>query len=240
LIVLGDSISDGVGSTFGGDGRWPDALAVRLRADPALAGVAVANAGISGNRLLNDAAAPFVGPSGLSRLSRDALDKPGARWLVLFEGINDIAAGPLLKTERDDVSATDIIKGMQAMIGRAHARRIAVIGVTLLPTGGVGEPFETPSSEAKRQEVNAWIRGGCAFDAVADADGALRDPAAPTRLRPEFDSGDHLHPNDGGHDAIAAAVHRTLRELLSRGRGGPSTLRGAGRLGTRGCAAVHL
>jgi lysophospholipase L1-like esterase len=214
LMVLGDSISDGVGSAFGRDARWPDVLAARLRDDRLLARVGVGNAGISGNRLLNDAEPPFVGPSGLSRFSRDVLEKPSLRWLVLFEGINDIAAGPLLKTPRDEVSAAQIIAGLRALVTRAHAHRVAVVGATLLPTGGAGEPFDTPLSEAKRQEVNAWIRSACVFDAVADLDSALRDPAAAARLRPEFDSGDHLHPNDGGHQAIAEAVHGALRSLV--------------------------
>jgi lysophospholipase L1-like esterase len=214
LVVVGDSITDGVGSTLDANRRWPDALAERLRADPALASIAVVNSGIAGNRLLNDASAPFVGPSLLSRLERDALSKPGVRWILLLSGSNDISAADMLDTPQDKVSAQQIIAGMQKVIARAHAAGIKVYGATVLPKAGVQKPFvQTPEAQAKRNELNAWIRGSGAFDAVVDFERLMLDPARPDHLAPMYDSGDHLHPNDAGFKAMAEAIDlRVFRE----------------------------
>ncbi|MGH8235532.1 MAG: GDSL-type esterase/lipase family protein, partial [Steroidobacteraceae bacterium] len=214
IVVIGDSITDGVGSAHDGNRRWPDALAERLQADPALASIAVVNSGIAGNRLLNDASEPFVGPSMLSRFERDALSKPGVRWIVLLSGSNDISAADMLDTPKDKVSAQQIIAGMQQLIARAHAAGIKVYGATLLPNAGVQKPFvRTPKAQARRQEVNAWIRNSGAFDAVVDFERLMGDSARPDHLAPAYDSGDHLHPNDAGYKAMAAAIDlRVLRE----------------------------
>ena len=207
IVVIGDSITDGVGSTNDLNGRWTDALAERLQSDPMLASIAVVNSGIAGNRLLNDAVAPFVGPSMLSRLDRDALSKPGVRWVVLLSGSNDISASDMLDTPKDKVTAQQIITGMQQLIARAHAKGIKVYGATVLPKAGVEKPFiHTPQSQAKRDELNAWIRNSGAFDAVVDFERLMRDPARPDRLAPAYDSGDHLHPNEAGYKAMAAAI----------------------------------
>jgi lysophospholipase L1-like esterase len=214
VVVIGDSITDGVGSTDDRNRRWPDALAERLQADPALASIAVVNSGIAGNRLLNDASTPFVGPSMLARFERDVSSKPNARWVVVLTGSNDISASDMLDTPKDKVSAQQIIAGLQKLITRAHAKGIKVYGATLLPKAGVGKPFiHTPEAQAKRNEVNAWIRSSGAFDAVADFDRLMRDPARPDRLAARHDSGDHLHPNDAGFAAMAAAIDlRVLRD----------------------------
>jgi lysophospholipase L1-like esterase len=214
VVVVGDSITDGVGSTNDRNRRWPDVLAERLQADPALASIAVVNSGIAGNRLLNDASAPFVGPSMLTRLERDVLSKPNVRWVVVLTGSNDISASDMLDTAKDKVSAQQIITGLQKLIARAHAKGIKVYGATLLPKAGVGKPFiHTPEAQAKRNEVNAWIRSSGAFDAVVDFDRLMRDPARPDHLAARYDSGDHLHPNDAGFAAMAAAIDlRVLRD----------------------------
>ena len=214
VVVIGDSITDGVGSTDDRNRRWPDVLAERLQADPALASIAVVNSGIAGNRLLNDASAPFVGPSILTRFERDVLSKPNLRWVVVLTGSNDISASDMLDTPKDKVSAQQIIAGLQKLIARAHAKGVKVYGATLLPKAGVGKPFiHTPEAQAKRNEVNAWIRSSGAFDAVADFDRLMRDPARPDHLAARYDSGDHLHPNDAGFAAMAAAIDlRVLRD----------------------------
>lgn len=207
FIVLGDSITDGVGSSENANARWPDRLAERLRDVPALASIAVVNAGIAGNRILNDAAAPYRGPSSLSRLDRDVLDKPGVRWMLLLQGGNDISASDLLDAPEQKVSAGQIIEGMKRLIARARARGVKVWGATLLPRGGTTFPAPpTPAALAKREAVNAWIRDSGAFDAVVDFDRVMRDPMHPDRLRPDYDSGDHLHPNDAGYRAMAEAI----------------------------------
>lgn len=211
VVAFGDSITDGVGSRLDGYGRWPDALAAKLQNDPALASISVVNAGIAGNRILNDGVDPFVGPSGLARLDRDALDKPGARWILLLAGSNDISASDMLPLPKDQVSAPQIIEGMKRLIARAHARGLKIMGATLLPKAGVGKPFKhTEAGAAKRVALNAWIRNSGAFDAIADFEQAMRDPARPDRLLPAYDSGDHLHPNEDGYQAMAALVHLRL------------------------------
>ena len=211
IVVLGDSITDGVGSTVDGDARWPDALATRLQAERATASIAVVNAGIAGNRILNDGRRPFIGPSSLSRFDRDVLDTPGLRWIILLQGGNDISGADMLTTPQDQVSAQQIIDGMQALIGRAHARGVRILCGTLLPRKGVQKPFV--STEAGRQKhgaLNTWIRTAGAFDGVIDFERVMGDPAQPDRLNPAFDSGDHLHPNDAGYAAMAAAVDPRL------------------------------
>ncbi|WP_242107985.1 SGNH/GDSL hydrolase family protein [Luteimonas aquatica] len=211
IVALGDSITDGVGSTQNGDARWPDLLARRLQADPALADIAVVNSGIAGNRIVNDGAAPYRGPSSLSRLDRDVLDKPGVRWVLLLQGGNDISASDVLAAPEQKVSAQQIIDGMKTLIARAHARGLKIWGATLLPRANTEFPAPpTPAALAKREQVNAWIRDSGAFDAVVDFDKVMRDPAHPDRLLPAFDSGDHLHPNDAGYKAMAEAIDLTL------------------------------
>jgi lysophospholipase L1-like esterase len=218
IVVVGDSIADGVESTEDGSARWPDALAARLQEDHALASIGVINSGIAGNRILRDGAAPYFGPGLLSRFDRDVLSKPGVRWILLLEGINDISAGDTLTDPREHASAQQIIDGMKSLIQRAHARGIKIWGATLLPykdtkvppNVGFHGPYYTAAGEAKRRTINHWIRTAHAFDAVIDLDETMRDPAQPVRLRNEFDSGDHLHPNNAGHKAMAAAIDRRL------------------------------
>jgi lysophospholipase L1-like esterase len=207
LVVIGDSIAGGIGSPVDANARWPDLLAERL----ASSSVAVVNAGIAGNRLLNGASKPFVGASALVRFGRDALDKPGVRWVVLHEGINDISAADILASPAAQVSAQQIIDCMQTLIRQARAQGVRMCGATLLPYGGVGKPFvHSAAGEAKRQAVNAWIRDAGQFDAVVDFDRALRDPGQPARLASAFDSGDHLHPNERGYRAMAEAAASSL------------------------------
>lgn len=211
VVALGDSITDGVGAKLDGYGRWPDVLAARLQANPVLARVAVVNAGIAGNRILNDGVEPFVGPSGLSRFDRDALSKPGVRWIILLAGSNDISAADMLPLPKDHVSAQQIIEGMKTLIARAHAKGIKIMGATLLPKAGVKKPFvNTEAGAAKRVAVNAWIRTSGAFDAIVDFEHLMGDPAHPDHLRPAYDSGDHLHPNEAGFQAMADLIDLRL------------------------------
>ncbi|MFF4750227.1 SGNH/GDSL hydrolase family protein [Streptomyces sp. NPDC002514] len=190
VVAFGDSLTDGTGSTPDADHRWPDRLAERL--GPQRLGVL--NAGIAGNRLLRDG----TGPSALSRLDADALSRAGARALIVFEGINDINGKP----QADDVR--DFEAAYRTIVTRAHAHGIRVVGATLTPYGGHGG--FTAAREDLRQRINAFIRTGGAFDAVVDFDAAVRDPAAPQRIRPAYDPGDHLHFNDAGMRALADAI----------------------------------
>jgi len=204
VVALGDSITDGNGATPGADHRWPDFLAHRL----APKGIAVLNAGISGNRLLR----PGMGESGLARLGPDALQQPGVRSLLVLLGTNDIGwpGGPF--APREAVPSVDALAaGFRQLVEQAHLQGVRVVGATVPPFEDAlkGTPLEghySPAKESVRQALNAWIRSAGAFDAVVDFDQVLRDPSRPTRLRAEFDSGDHLHPNDAGYEAMARAI----------------------------------
>jgi lysophospholipase L1-like esterase len=206
IVVAGDSITDGVGSTLDQNARWPDSLAARLQADPAFASIAVVNSGISGNRILNDGA----GPNALSRFDRDALGKAGVHWILLLEGINDIGVAGAPPTAKDDVSAQQIIDAMKALIARAHEKGIKIVGATLTPYGGVDWPYHSKAGEAKRRAINEWIRAGGAFDGFVDFEQAVRDPKIPDRMLAANDCGDHLHPSDVGYKAMAASIDLRL------------------------------
>ena len=211
LAVVGDSIADGVGASSADVAGWPDALAARLQAEPALPAIGIANQGIAGNRILNDASKPYVGPSALNRFDRDALDKPGVRWVLLHEGVNDITAARLLAAPADRVTVEQIEAGMRKLAERARARGVKIWAGTLLPFAGTKD-FWSADAERDRLALNAWIRTAGVFDAVVDFDAALRDPADATRLNPAYDSGDHLHPNDAGYRVMAQQVDvRLLR-----------------------------
>ncbi|QDY77276.1 SGNH/GDSL hydrolase family protein [Streptomyces qinzhouensis] len=206
VVAFGDSITDGAGSTPGADNRYPDQLAERLTA--ARSRLSVVNAGMSGNTLLSDS--PCFGQKGIERFRHDVLDQPGVRTAVVLIGINDIGAGggpdfgcglaPL-------VTARDVINGHRTLIRLAKARGVKIVGATLTPFKGIEyEGYYSEAKNAVRKEVNHWIRTSGAYDAVADLDVALRDPADPDRLLPAYDSGDRIHPSDAGMDAMARTV----------------------------------
>ncbi|GAA1505346.1 SGNH/GDSL hydrolase family protein [Sphaerisporangium rubeum] len=207
IVAIGDSITDGAGTTPGADTPWPSRLARRLAARHDLPPRAVINMGIAGNRLLRET--DGFGAAALARFDRDVLARPGARWVVLSEGGNDIIFGSMPgMPDSEQATTEDIIAGYRTLIGRAHLHGLRIIGCTLTQIGG--SFVFTPENERTRQDVNRWIRGGGEFDAVADLDAATRDPSEPTRLRAEFDSGDHVHPNDAGNKAIADAFDLEL------------------------------
>jgi lysophospholipase L1-like esterase len=199
LVAFGDSITDGARSTTDTNNRWPDVLAKRLAARKGTP-VAVLNAGISGNRVLGDGA----GISALARFDKDVLMQTGVTHVIVLEGINDIGVARNNPTP----SAADLIAGHKQLIARAHARGLKIYGGTLTPYEGAG--YFTPEGEAKRQALNEWIRTSGAYDGVIDFDKATRDPAAPTKFLPAYDSGDHLHPNDAGYTAMGNLVDLAL------------------------------
>jgi lysophospholipase L1-like esterase len=207
VVALGDSITDGTNSTPNTNRRWPNFLAARLLSHRGHHNVAVLNQGIAGNAVLHD----FLGSNALARFDRDVLAQTGVRYLIVLEGINDIGVpgtDPTLSNLA--VSANNIIAGYKQLIERAHAKAIRIFGGTLTPFEGADGGFYTPEGETKRQAVNKFIRTSSAFDAVIDFDLAVRDPSHPTRLAPIYDSGDHLHPNDGGYSAMASAIDLSL------------------------------
>jgi lysophospholipase L1-like esterase len=216
IVTLGDSITDGTRSTPDTNKRWPDWLARRLQTirDPGAglnARLGVVNRGISGNRLLSNAAEGSLAGRGIQeRFDRDVLATSGVRYMTLMIGINDIGGSPAA----DPVTAEDLIAGYRQVIARAHAHGIAVFGATLTPFEGAG--YYSPEKDAVRRAVNDWIRSGDAFDAVIDFDRVTRDPAHPARLLPAYDSGDHLHPGDLGYQAMGNAVPPEVFRTLKR------------------------
>ncbi|MCX4680113.1 SGNH/GDSL hydrolase family protein [Streptomyces sp. NBC_01433] len=193
VAALGDSITDGSSSTQDTNRRWPDLLAGRLAADRTTRVKGVANEGISGNKVLSDGA----GESALKRLDRDVLSQRGLETVILLEGVNDIKSVPA-------PTAGQMIAGYQEIIARSHAAGVCVVGATVMPYEGWRD-WNT-GGEQVRQAVNAFIRDSGSFDAIADFDAATRDPSAPARMLSAFDSGDHLHPNDAGMEAMSRAV----------------------------------
>ncbi|MGN6122576.1 MAG: SGNH/GDSL hydrolase family protein [Sphingomonas oligoaromativorans] len=209
VVTLGDSITDGHGATTNGNDRWPDRLAERLQATPATRGLSVLNQGIGGNRLLLDG----LGPNALARFDRDVLAQPGVRTVVLLEGVNDLGTFTRDAPASPEGHATlvaQLIGAYRQIVERAHAQGVKVIGATILPYGGNGYYHPDAANEADRQAINRWIREPGHFDGVVDFDRVTRDPAHPDHLRPDFDSGDHLHPSPKGYKAMADAVPLAL------------------------------
>jgi lysophospholipase L1-like esterase len=206
VVAFGDSITDGWRSTADQNRRWPDDLATRLAAAPntAKAGVlGVVNSGISGNRVLLDGA----GPNALARFDADVLARSNARYLIVMESVNDIG-----RYARDHQPygnlAQRLESGLAQMAVQAHQHGIAVFAATLTPYKGCS--YYSPEGEAVRRQLNQWIRTSDVFDGVVDFAKATRDPQHPLRFLPEYDSGDHLHPNDAGFKAMAAAIDLNL------------------------------
>jgi lysophospholipase L1-like esterase len=207
IVTFGDSITDGYGSTVDANHRWPDLFAERLQQSKLLDGLGVANEGISGNRVLSDG----FGPNALSRFDRDVLACPGVRYVVVLLGINDVGIPKVFPKAGPAASTDALIAGYRQMIARAHARGVRVIGATLTPyQGAIDGKYYSDEGEATREAVNAFIRASKEFDGLIDFDAAVRDPANPLRFDPAYDSGDHLHPNDAGYAAMAAAVDLRL------------------------------
>lgn len=224
IVAFGDSITDGQGSTNDANHRWPNLLADRLHSDPKYARFAVVDEGIGGNRILHSGGTPDARagehPSGLTRWSYDALDRSGAKYIILLEGVNDIGHSSLIKaglagprqekSPETPVTASDLIHAMTQMIDEAHARGIKVIGATLTPYGGAR--YERPDGEEIHNQVNDFIRHGGKFDGVIDFEKATQDPAHPDRYLPAYNDKDHLHPNDEACKAMVDSIDLSLFE----------------------------
>lgn len=220
VVTFGDSITDGNHSTLNANHRWPDYLAARLAADPATrkAGVlGVVNTGISGNRVLLDG----DGPSALARLDWDVLERSNVRYLILFHGINDIEAATRFRQPYGDL-VERLEAALTQIATQAHDHGIRVFGATQM-TDCRNFQCTWPEGEKVRTALNQWIRTTDIFDGLIDFDLATRDPAYPTQLRGDYNSGDFVHPNDTGYKAMADAIDLSLftgNKSLDRKRSG--------------------
>ena len=215
IVAYGDSITDGVGSTPGANRRWPDVLADRLQA----AGQewAVANQAISGNRVLS----PGMGEAALARFDEDVLSLPNVKYIIVFEGVNDIGnrfgpqrAGPSgggaggLALDQPEITVDQMIAGFKQIVARAHEKGIKVIASPIGPYKGAS--YWTEEGEAVRQAINAWIVGSGTFDGVVRFDTAFADPADPRQMREGYHMGDHLHGSDTGLKAVGDSIDLAL------------------------------
>ncbi|HXR90783.1 MAG TPA: SGNH/GDSL hydrolase family protein [Steroidobacteraceae bacterium] len=215
VVAFGDSITDGLGSTVDANRRWPDLLAARLAARGGGVAWGMVNMGISGNRVLDDNA----GQNALARFDRDVLSVPGVKYVIVFEGVNDLGisfgdfSGPLAASFKGmapahKATAEAIIAGYRQLIARAHSKGLKVFGATITPYEGAA--YYSVEGEEQRQAVNRWIRTGGGFDGVLDFDAAWRDPAHPTQIKNGLHAGDHLHGSDAGYEALASSVELGL------------------------------
>lgn len=202
IVVLGDSITDGRGSTTDGNNRWPDILAQRLQTNPPTADVAAVNMGIGGNGIFGG-----LGPAAVNRFDRDVLNQSGARCFILFEGVNDIGSRNSSMT-----TATNLVNAYTQMATKAKARGLHAYGATITPFGGSG--YYSDLHEQERQFVNAWIRTNAVFDGVIDFDAAVRNPVTLTNFQAAFFPGananDWLHLNPLGYKTMADAIDLNL------------------------------
>lgn len=228
IVAFGSSLTDGDGTELDSNGRWPDVLARELqKSSGGKAELGVLNEGIIGNRLLHDSPleaaggrfGSVLGQAGLTRFDRDVLAQAGVKYVIVGIGINDIAMPGSLTAATEGIKAESIIAGYQQLISRAHKKGVRIIGTTnppfensFLDLGPPGPPitFYTPEKEKMRQKVNAWILSSKEFDGVVDLDAVVRDPSHPTQLLPNYDSGDHLHPNNAGCRAEGDAIPLAL------------------------------
>jgi lysophospholipase L1-like esterase len=208
VVVLGDSLGEGNGSTLNANTRWPNLLYARLAGKWGNDAPAVLNASLAGNRLNHEGSEPGaggfpgfneLGTNALARLDDDVFDQTGVQTVITDLGINDIWMS--------NDSAAAIISTLRQVNSQIKAHGIRSVMATLAPYKGNGGPgVWTPEKEATRQAVNDYLRTSDEFDGLIDFDQATHDAADPLTFRPEFDSGDHLHPNDAGYQAMADAV----------------------------------
>ncbi|KOX18106.1 GDSL-type esterase/lipase family protein [Nocardiopsis sp. NRRL B-16309] len=206
VVAFGDSITDGTRSTRDAHARWPDVLSARLAEQPELPNLGVLNMGVAGNHVVTDGY-PGSGVSTYAngvamthRAQRDVFTREGVGTLIVFAGINDLRWG---------TDPREVIAGLESIADTADEHGVRVFVATLGPCGG--EARCTEAVERARQLVNTHLRGqaddpASVFAGVWDFDAVLRDPQDPARMRPEYDSGDHLHPGDAGLRALAESV----------------------------------
>ncbi|KAL5114907.1 hypothetical protein ACEQ8H_007225 [Pleosporales sp. CAS-2024a] len=202
ILFVGDSITDGRGSTTDKNNRWPDQLFRRLQTIPSTKHISYGNLAAGGNRILADG----LGPNAFGRIGRDVLAHPGVQYAIIFEGVNDIGTAAATKEAQTAVGDA-LIQAYQQMVTLMHSHRIPVFGATITPFSAPanfsGQPYSDPQREVTRQRINTFIRDSGTFDAVVDLDKFLANPKIPSQLNDAYNSGDYLHPNPAGYEHIA-------------------------------------
>ncbi|KFZ06067.1 hypothetical protein V501_07729 [Pseudogymnoascus sp. VKM F-4519 (FW-2642)] len=199
FVILGDSITDGRGSDDNKNNRWPDLLLARMQTNE-LTEIGVDNQAAGGNRVLQDG----LGPSLISRYKRDAIEQEGVKYIMIFEGVNDIGTAGTDQNTQTRLG-DNLISAFTQIASDTSAAGILIFAATITPFSGPGQSYSNPTREKTRQRVNAWFTSSGLFDAVVDFDAVVRDPVTPSQLAPEYNGGDYLHPNVAGYQAIADA-----------------------------------
>jgi lysophospholipase L1-like esterase len=208
VATFGDSITDGRGSGTNKQNRWPDILAMSLLKNKNTQNVGVLNMGIGGNAVLRGG----LGPYALSRFEHDVLNQSGIKWVIIFEGVNDLGGAVRRDSATVHKIATDLITAFEKMITDAHAKGIKVYGATITPFKKNG--YYSVHTEAARKRVNQWIRTSGKYDAVIDFDKTIRNPADPEVMLEETVPGpnasDYLHPNEKGYVMMGESIDTKL------------------------------
>ena len=194
IACIGNSITDGRGTTTNLQNRWTDFFAEALQASETTSNLAVLNLGIGGNSVFYGG----LSDPAVKRFDRDCLEQAGVKTIVVYEGINDLGG-----TNNDaEARAAKIIECYKEFIRKAHQRGMKIYGATIAPYFGSFYDNGDFFREAARQTVNKWIRESGQFDGVIDFDSVLRDPANPSKMNPAYHCGDWLHPNPAGFEAM--------------------------------------
>ncbi|KFY75707.1 hypothetical protein V499_04333 [Pseudogymnoascus sp. VKM F-103] len=206
FAIVGDSITDGRGSTTNGNNRWADQLSLRLLKDRRTAHIGIANEAAGGNRVLHDG----LGPNALGRIDRDVLSQPNVKYAMIYEGINDIGTGNSTTSVAEQLETSDrLIWAYQQMAERIHAAGIKVFIATITPFNHPADQFQPvwdAEREKTRQRVNKWIRENKVFDAVLDFDKVVRDPKHPNVMQVRYNFDDFLHLGVEGYRALADSI----------------------------------
>ena len=200
VAILGNSITDGRGSTTNQQNRWADVLSRRLLDNEPTSQVGVLNMGIGGNCVLGGG----LGPTASSRYQRDLLGQEGVKWIILFEAVNDLGgAGNGVQT------AKRIIDVYKQIIREAHEKGIYVFGGTITPFKG--NSYYSADHEKGRSTINQWIRTTKMLDGVIDFDEAVRNPLDPEAMQSKFlFENDWLHLNAQGYETMGGCVDLSL------------------------------
>ncbi|OCL14528.1 extracellular GDSL-like lipase/acylhydrolase [Glonium stellatum] len=218
FAIVGDSITDGRGSDTDKNNRWPDLVLARMQKNEDTSNIAVANQAAGGNRILQDG----LGPNALGRIDRDVLAQSGVKYAMIFEGVNDIGTADTTAAAQKLVG-DQLISAFEQIVMRVHTFGIPIFAATITPFGASNssiQPYSDPTREATRQRVNTWIRNSGVFDAVIDFDRIVRDPDNSSQLNSKYNSGDYLHPNVAGYEAIADAFPLDIFSDFASGVGG--------------------